>query len=215
LVLDLPISQLEVCTAAFATLAMFTYAANWAKPKDIGIPILGGNSTCQESSHRFYGESFVQRFFRPSKNRLYNFTSWDYRISNDAVRPQSQQTPFITLSNALAFSTACFGGIHCAAWGSEFPSRTEQLLWLITSVLSATMPVSNLVMVAATNTALLWKQRKIFRQIEQEREKTYFYVDIKESSQTVLIWKDNMLWANRTVHMKASVALRRILALED
>jgi hypothetical protein len=33
LVLDLLISQLEVCTAAFATLAVFTYAANWIKPK--------------------------------------------------------------------------------------------------------------------------------------------------------------------------------------
>jgi hypothetical protein len=70
-------------------------------------------------------------------------------------------------------------------------------------------------MVAAMNTALLWKQRNIFRQIEQEREKTCSYVDSKENSQTVLIWKDNKLWANRTVRMKIGIALSRILALED
>jgi hypothetical protein len=77
------------------------------------------------------------------------------------------------------------------------------------------MPVSNFVMVAATSTALLWKEQKIFRQIEQERKKTCSYVDSKESSQTVLIWADNKLWANRTAHMKVSAAFSRLLALED
>ncbi|KAI4694149.1 uncharacterized protein J4E84_002731 [Alternaria hordeiaustralica] len=36
---DLPISLLEVCTVAFATIAIATYAANWAKPKDVEVPI--------------------------------------------------------------------------------------------------------------------------------------------------------------------------------
>jgi hypothetical protein len=43
MVRDLPVSHLEVCTAAFSTLAIITYAANWAKPKDIEVPILVAN----------------------------------------------------------------------------------------------------------------------------------------------------------------------------
>lgn len=36
----LPVTQLEIATVAFSIFAIFTYAANWWKPKDVSRPIL-------------------------------------------------------------------------------------------------------------------------------------------------------------------------------
>jgi hypothetical protein len=46
IVRDLPVSQLEVYTSAFVTLAIFTSAAQKAKPKNINVSILGEKLTC-------------------------------------------------------------------------------------------------------------------------------------------------------------------------
>lgn len=151
---DLPISLLEVCTVAFATIAIATYAANWAKPKDVEVPIELPQSVAPTKGDcmlgALHGESFFKRTLRPSQPRLSKLnhraaTSW--RITNDMFRPQAQSAQYSTLTYALALSTMCFGGIHCAAWQNYFPSRTERTLWQVASVLSSTLPIANLLVV--------------------------------------------------------------------
>jgi hypothetical protein len=198
--------------ASFATLAIFTYSANWAKPKDVDIPVQGGKFSCLSNYPQYRGESFVERSIRPSKERSHSLTSSNnHRIPNDTIRLQSHETRFLTLSNTLAISTACFGSTHCAAWFSDFPSQVERLLWLITSALSATLPVSNLVMVASTNITLRWRQPTLLHQMKKMPEKTYPDSDSKSGSQTMLFCKDSKLWANCTMKNEVSrVPLRNI-----
>jgi hypothetical protein len=152
--MNLPISLLEVCTVAFAVLAVATYLANWTKPKDVDVPItLPNYDTDKECSwHSMCGESFFARILEPAKQhhpKLYR-----PRISNDMMRLQAQGTQHLSLTYVLALSTLCFGGIHCAAWQSYFPTQVERILWQVASVLSATLPMTNLFVVTASNVLL-------------------------------------------------------------
>jgi hypothetical protein len=47
--------------------------------------------------------------------------------------------PFM-LSALMAVSSMVFGGLHCLAWNAQFPSKTEQVLWRVASLVSAALP---------------------------------------------------------------------------
>jgi hypothetical protein len=69
----LPVTQLEVVTAAFAMFAIATYAACWFKPKDITIPFRINKPVdwdslpqhCLFRQGRRGGQSFIDRIFNP------------------------------------------------------------------------------------------------------------------------------------------------------
>jgi hypothetical protein len=46
---------------------------------------------------------------------------------------------------ALAISSFIFGGLHCVAWKFGFPTKIELMIWMVLSVLSATLPLLGLV----------------------------------------------------------------------
>jgi hypothetical protein len=169
MVYDLPISLLEVCTVAFAALAVATYAANLAKPKDVDVPVIlisNINNVLDFECHEILGlrgNSFFTRILRPTEQNVFTNGS---RIKNDMLRLQVHGTQYVTLSCALAVSTMCFGAIHCAAWQSYFPSRAERNLWQIASVLSSTLPLSNLFMGIASSLVLRKKAHEAISTIE-------------------------------------------------
>lgn len=113
---NLPLSLLEVCTAAFAVLAIATYALNMGKPKDIDIPVKLNDASYRAHACRageLSGSSFYGRIIESSitPERAVNF----HRIPNDAIRQSSKEHGSRTFDFALALSTLVFGGIHCAA----------------------------------------------------------------------------------------------------
>ncbi|KAF2122333.1 hypothetical protein BDV96DRAFT_640381 [Lophiotrema nucula] len=143
---SLPISQLEVVTVAFSGVAIVTYAANWPKPKDVDVPLLlkcpeapakiCAHPGCNYTEHR--QDRFTKRLL--GSNKIYDAQT---RMQNDAVDMDTElEIPLITY--ILTISAAIFGGIHCIAWTSEFPTPVERLLWLVTSILSATIPLAGL-----------------------------------------------------------------------
>ena len=158
-VYNLPISLLEVCTAAFAALAIATYVANLAKPKDVDVPITIINENHHEDDFYRNGESFFARTIRPSKE--HDAIYWRRRIENDLLRLQSHGTQYVTLTYALAVSTMCFGAIHCSAWQSYFPSQAERRLWQVASVMSSTLPLTNLLVMGISNLILGRQARKV------------------------------------------------------
>jgi hypothetical protein len=137
----LPISQLEICTTAFAILAVATYIANWSKPKDIEVPIKFKlvEDTYDCEANKYQGESFFHRLIKPSrvlKGEKYS------RIWNDYVRLEGFMPP---MAINMAISTLVFGGLHCLAWNFEFPTKAELMIWMIGSVASATIPTTTLI----------------------------------------------------------------------
>lgn len=199
---QLPVSQLEVCTVAFATLAVATYAANWAKPKDVEVPIRVTNPSplgCQ--AVKFNGTSFVLRSAMPSaEQRLLT-----NRITNDTIRPQTQDAQFTTFSLALAFSTVVLGGIHCAAWRAYYPTQVERLLWMVASVLSTTIPLSTLIGTSILNFLHRRKIERILKQIIAEGRIQHDY-DYSQDENQVLFHKDGAFWSLGELHNYVSCA---------
>jgi len=163
-VYGLPISLLEVCTVAFAALAVVTYVANLAKPKEVDVQITLVSDNCHVDGFQFNGESFFARTVRPieADRRL----DPPPRIENDMLRLQSHGTQYVTLTYALAVSTMCFGAIHCGAWQSYFPSQVERILWQVASVLSSTLPLINLLVVSTSNRMLARQAHEIIATTE-------------------------------------------------
>ena len=133
----LPITQLEIATVAFSLMAVATYAVNWWKPKDIVTP-----TTLERPMHVRYRiehklQGFVKRLLAPSKAKDPIYPMRRKRIENDTVLMQGD-TPLIW--GLMAISSLIFGGLHCLAWNSDFPTNVELVLWRVVSLASSTLP---------------------------------------------------------------------------
>jgi len=153
----LPVSQLEIVTVAFSTIAVATYLCNLWKLKDVDVPIkLSFPKTLLESypgpfwpypnysrpvnEANYESESFFENLLRPASGKRKRMT-FDFRVPrvlNDTSRMRKGEIPAISI--VLDTSTLIFGGLHCIAWSFEFPSEAEILIWRIASILSATIP---------------------------------------------------------------------------
>jgi len=167
---SLPISPLEVCTVAFASLSIATYVANLAKPKDVEVPFIvylddnhsnnnHRNDTYSIEAHRsdiqlskLCGQSFFARTVKPTGQ--HGPTIGNPRIRNDMLRLQANGTQHTTLTYAIVMSTMCFGAIHLAAWRNYFPSEVERTLWQVASVLSSTLPLGSLLALSVSSLML-------------------------------------------------------------
>lgn len=145
----MPISQIEICTVAFAVLAVLTYLANWSKPKDIGTPVrfrvVRDTYNCEAA--KFTGTPiFHRRMLAPSEN--FNPVGVS-RIKNDFVRLEGYIPP---MAINMSIATIIFGGLHCLAWYFQFPTNAELGIWMGAAVASATIPTVALMI----NTVAAW-----------------------------------------------------------
>ena len=131
---DLPVTQLEIATAAFSVTAIFTYAANWWKPKGIDKPTILEVSTSITELELPDLEMFLRRQFEVSGTTILNNTR---RVTNDTVWMSKRVAG---LHYILAITSLVFGGLHCLAWNFGFPTPAERLLWRVTSIASTFLP---------------------------------------------------------------------------
>ncbi|KAJ4138603.1 hypothetical protein NW768_002453 [Fusarium equiseti] len=139
----LPITQIEMATIAFAVMAIFTYAMNWWKPKDVSRPIrlvsdYYGSSDLSDIQTVDLMQSFMTRLRRPHRAAQQSRDIPDIqRVPNDLVWMEGQIPLFYHL---LGISSLGFGSLHCIAWNFQFPTRTELICWRVASLLSAALP---------------------------------------------------------------------------
>ncbi|KAG6356943.1 hypothetical protein INS49_014818 [Diaporthe citri] len=151
-VTGLPVTQLEISAFAFAVMAIGIYVANWWKPKDVLRP------TVQSASFKSYGMNdmgtvpFVQSFtdglhwLRTTRNvnsAPKSFWEWNFatarRVENDLVWMDGEPPYFFVM---VGLSSLAFGGMHCIAWNSKFPTTTELVCWRVASLISAILPAT-------------------------------------------------------------------------
>lgn len=143
----LPITQLEVATVAFAIMAVFTYLANWWKPKDVSRPTVlqfaGERRLKIEKFAESDTQSFMRRLRAPAQSGGDAIIEEDYaqRIGNDVVWLEGE-TPVLYF--LMAGSSLVFGGLHCLAWDFEFSTRIELICWRAASLTSAVLPLVTL-----------------------------------------------------------------------
>jgi hypothetical protein len=158
----LPVSQLEVCTVAFAVISFATYIVNWSKPKDIDVPVFirRDDENEERSANRghfdHHGTNVTHRASKPL-SVTYDMR-WP-RVANDELRPQEPDGQFFVLNGALSTSTVVFGAIHCVAWLTEFPTRTERIIWEVASAISTVNPVFAIFVMTLTRLAVSSKVR--------------------------------------------------------
>ncbi|SPQ23313.1 8b44b121-b50f-46f8-bd44-054ad29b38bc [Thermothielavioides terrestris] len=151
----LAISQLEIVTLAFAVCGVLAYAAYWYKPQGVEIPVgveLRCRATELEQLRATSEPRPFDRFWEVVTNRYrvkFNVTGirvlgldsvagdWD-RVPNDNLPRMANQTHSALF--VLTFLTVSFGAIHLAAWNFSFPSRVEQILWRVSTIVAMVVP---------------------------------------------------------------------------
>ncbi|KIW22287.1 uncharacterized protein PV07_12188 [Cladophialophora immunda] len=140
---DIPSTPLEISTVAFSSCAFIIYMAEWPKPKDVGIPFYFDTSTTVSPATfatiaRAAPISFLQT------RRYYIPESVVHQVV-DGRFEKKHIDRLMVLSSIL--SITAFGGIHLFAWGLEFPTSVEQLLWRMSALTVAIAPTISALLV--------------------------------------------------------------------
>ena len=114
---NLPITQLESATCAFATSSILTYGYFWSRPKAVKAP------TIVELKRKASPDLVACVAGYGLSKRPGDFvggSSWNAISIKTGVREPS-------FRGAMANAT-CFGLIHCTAWNYDFPTPVEKTL---------------------------------------------------------------------------------------
>lgn len=131
-------SQIEITALALAVCAFVTYLLLMWQPKDIYTPTV---ISAQRSPTQAEFDSLVTR------------TDDQFWVGRDNyslqtfIRPRAESGEYDLMG--IMIGIAIFGSVHLAAWNFEFPSMTEQLLWRISGLSVALLPLVLMLLFAA------------------------------------------------------------------
>jgi hypothetical protein len=129
----LPLTELELVTAAHVILTVLIYAVWWDKPLGVAcyIPVTLSDSAKEKTFNEFdpepRWEKFIDFFF--VLNGLNQTPRVPTFFSGRRHHRETEDSLFV-IEYAIG---SIFGSIHCIAWNFNFSSRAEQLLWRISS----------------------------------------------------------------------------------
>jgi hypothetical protein len=131
----LPLTELELATAAHVALTVLIYAVWWDKPLDVAcyIPVSRSEAGKEKTFSDWDSASWSWgRFgdFFGTENALRQTPRVPTFFSGTQHHHETADLTLFAIQFALG---SIFGSIHCIAWNFDFPSRTEQLLWRISS----------------------------------------------------------------------------------
>lgn len=124
---DLPSTQLEILTLAYAVSAFFIYLLLWEKPQD--VMTITRVDACRTVTVENI-EALISQ--APTEAGPTRKTPW---MSTLAVN--------VNASHYLATSmgSLVFGAVHLAAWNFVFPTTIERWLWRISSLITTGLPL--------------------------------------------------------------------------
>jgi len=204
----LGLSTIELSTLAFIFCTLNTFHFWGHKPLDVVTPIVLSFSVPVEETVAKAGKgslnSYAQTpldFVKPPVSRsslcaLFWFgikivVDWRKKDQSFPIKSfeNSRTTPprGITIGDivfAIAFSLSYFG-IHLAGWNFIFPSRTEQMLWRISSLALLGLLVFYLAAVVFGTLTAGWIARTFF---ENDKETTIFGIGSLLSRRTAILF---------------------------
>ena len=174
----LPLSLLEVSTAAHAFCTLITYIVWWSKPINVAMPTLLRDKEAREvyallkcsrgeydralevARQREAGPHISEKILlaagalqhllpTPKQPYFSGFNIGDYVLIPGAADNELSNQVF-SLSSSIAISPILYGLLHVLAWSDQFPTPLERLLWRVSSL---TVTCSGLVGVL---TCLCW-----------------------------------------------------------
>jgi hypothetical protein len=168
LIQRLPLSLLEVSTAAHAFCTLITYFIWWSKPNNVAAPTILREKEAREvhallkCSHQEYDEALemAQKMaVGDSSTSIGTHGSEKIALAANALErllPSPERPPYFFRSGnhhslfpgsfdtrakgdgyyeliTLAVSPILYGLVHLLAWGEQFPTPLERLLWRVSS----------------------------------------------------------------------------------
>jgi hypothetical protein len=160
---NLPVSELEVATLAFAVVNVFIWVLWWNKPLDVQRPIMlkpvndqHPMSPLGARSPGLEGDGWPYRFWG-----VLGAGYDDYDPAAHTSVPSFWSTSSEEHDKTdFAFYIECligtiFGAIHCAAWNADFASTIEMWMWRSCALSVAATPLILALVTAALNTDLV------------------------------------------------------------
>jgi hypothetical protein len=120
----LPVTLLELNTAAHIGCAILLYLIWWHKPQDVRILVVVDLSGCEKCKSTLMAEDFTSKGLSSEIPLDLDDHSLGIRNRDSGLRGTRMAVVLIALS-------AVYGGIHAAAWDSHFPSLQEQIIWRV------------------------------------------------------------------------------------
>ncbi|KIM24393.1 hypothetical protein M408DRAFT_233237 [Serendipita vermifera MAFF 305830] len=146
----LPLTELEVVTLAYATLNFFIYVFWWDKPQNAECPIrVYKTSTAIHEESGKEVKQWEKRLPVSWMDKTIEYTNGaqdDYvNLSKENSIPMfwsGKPSGYLLYSAGFGPSIlgSAFGAIHCIAWLSEFPTRSELVLWRIYCIAMIKVP---------------------------------------------------------------------------
>ena len=155
----LPVTHLEIVTIAYVTMNIAMYCFWWCKPLNVNQPVrvfrkLDPNAASDgDQPHRsstIKWKLTLKAIGEGLKTLLTLIVTGgpgvDVDLSHEDRVPMfwadDQSSDYSTIADFIMLGVAvCFGAIHCIAWHFSFPTPTELLMWRISSVAIAAVPV--------------------------------------------------------------------------
>jgi len=138
----LAISQLEIAVLAFSACAIIIYALNWKKPKGVSVPytLLSFPGVIPSKVVGAVGGDRTDLFNKSLLSSLFNYKkpleTLGIRVPNDSsARQDNPHGRTMYHIFGLFIGTLLFGSLHTAAWNFNFPTRMEQIVWRVSSLM--------------------------------------------------------------------------------
>ncbi|KZP12340.1 hypothetical protein FIBSPDRAFT_836385 [Athelia psychrophila] len=154
----LPITNLEIATLAYTTMAIQMNLFWMNKPLNVNFPIRLERVAGSEFQ-RIGNRSATAKVEEPRRAPIRSFVKAVVGTQDDEVHlSELRQVPTLysgkpneylaQFANAIAMAVgAIFGAVHCTAWSFAFPSQAEKLLWRISAVITTAIPLFYVVFV--------------------------------------------------------------------
>ena len=151
----LPVTHLEIVTLAYAVMNFMIYVFWWNKPLNVNRPVrvfrkCEPSETQPQVTESIPGEPGLTLYnifnvFR----RMFIFIAGGQDCDIDLGREDrvprfwanSTDGEEAIADNIVLGVGVCFGAIHCIAWDFSFPTHTELLIWRISSIGIAAIPI--------------------------------------------------------------------------
>ncbi|KAK0715468.1 hypothetical protein B0H67DRAFT_471494, partial [Lasiosphaeris hirsuta] len=142
----LPISQIEIHTAAMVACSTVAYAANWHRPQNImtRVKLRADRLPNAEDIREIASQGGNPQWLRRSPTSISNDNIHDCGIAfSDRLRSTKLNEVLPMHMTGVSFGLV-FAAVHFAAWGFEFPTPQEQLGWRVACfvLLATPIPVS-------------------------------------------------------------------------
>ncbi|KAJ7278733.1 hypothetical protein C8J57DRAFT_1573372 [Mycena rebaudengoi] len=143
---NLPVSELEVATLAFAVVNVFIWLLWWNKPLDVQRPIMVIPVDDQRPMRVRPPDSKGDHWLgRVGDALIGQHDSYDSALHTSVHSFWSNSTEERSKAK-IAFFIECligtiFGAIHCVAWNADFPTTVEMWMWRSCTLSVTAFPV--------------------------------------------------------------------------